>query len=306
VPSWLARQGEHVPSPRSAEGDTARIAALASAAGTPVEAVLREVADFRLALETDLIIAAAAVDADEFGLAAEVVDGERAGLVAFHERMLERLVDVAAADSRDELAARRARRADRLSARARIVTAAAALVAVVSGGAALAPSAGPERNPSTEQVALDLADAQLSTLTGTIIRDASSADITDAAGDLHETLETLIAEHAAGDPVMAMKIAALIREEQRLLNVDRSPATVSALKDVARLVAQLKRKAPPTVVATLVPVAPPEDKKASPKPSKSSSPKASPKPKPSASPKPSPSSSPTEDDQPGPLPTGAP
>ncbi|HVF21337.1 MAG TPA: hypothetical protein VNA14_14005, partial [Mycobacteriales bacterium] len=246
----------------------------------------------------------------ELGLAAELVDGERAGLVAFHERMLERLVEVARTDA-DELAARRAR-SDRFGARARIVAAAAALVAIIGGGTALTPAG--EQSPSTEQVALELADAQLSTLTGEIVRDASSAEITVAAEELHSTLESLIAEHAEGDPVMARKIAELIHEEQRLLGVDRSPATVSVLRDVARLVRQLKRKAPPTIVATLVPVAPSpaetpkSERKASGSPSPKATPKpsSSPKPSPSASPKPSPSSSASGEPQPGPLPTAGP
>ena len=310
VPSWFERRGEHIPTPRSGHTDAERIAALATSAGAPVEAVLREVADFRLALETDMIIAAAAVDADNLDLAAELVDGERAGLVAFHERMLERLVEVARSDA-DELAARRAR-SDRFGARARIVAAAAALVAIVSGGATLAPSG--ESALSTEQVALELADAQLSTLTGEIVRDASTAEIAVAADELHETLEALIADHAEGDPVMAMKIAALIHEEQRLLRVDRSPAAVSVLHDVARLVRQLRLKAPAKVIATLAPIASPPapSPKAERKPSASASAKPSPKPsqsaspKPSATPKPSASSSPAEDPGPGPLPTTAP
>ena len=241
VPSWLARRGEHLPAPRAAGTDSERIAALASSAGAPVHEVLREVADFRLALETDMIIAAAAVDAGELGLASDLVAEERAGLAEFQERMLERLVD-AARSEHDDLAARRVRTARRTG-RARLATAAAALIAIVGGGTALAPGSN-DAKPSTQQVALELADEQLSTLTGTIVRDASSADISVAADELHETLETLIAEHAEGNPVMAMRIADLIREEQRLLGVDRSPATVSVLNDVARLVRQLRLRRP--------------------------------------------------------------
>ena len=288
VPTWLRRRGEHVSAPR--RGDTARIAAIASSAGAPVDEVLREVADFRLALETDMIIAAAAVDSGELELAADVVDGDRAGLADFHERMLSRLVDIAT----DEHAAPRGAR---WGGRARLVAAAATLVALVGGGATVSRDEAPSTStPSTEQVALQLADDQLSTLTGELVRDASSAEIATAASELHNTLETLIAEHAQGDPAVASMIAELIVEEQRLLRVEGNSATPSMLRDVARLVRQLKRVAPPQVVATLLPVPSPPPPSASakptPKPTASSKPKPSPSPsRSSAAPSPSPSSS---------------
>lgn len=57
----------------------------------PLDKVLREVTDFRVALETDLLIAAAAADADEPELAAGIVTGEQSRLASFHEQMLRRL-----------------------------------------------------------------------------------------------------------------------------------------------------------------------------------------------------------------------
>lgn len=274
-----------------------RIAALAESAGAPVEEVLREVADFRLALETDMIIAAAAVDADELGLAADVVDGDRAGLAAFHERMLARLVDVARDDTVAPVRAlpQRGRRTP-----VRLLAAAAGLVALIGGGAVVSTRTPTVDEPSTEQVALALADDQLSTLTGEIVRDASTAEISTAASELHETLESLIAEHAEGDPAVAEMIALLINEEQRLLDSETTPATQSVLRDVARLVRRLKRVAPPRVVATLLPVAP-ESAEASSKPSPK--PSAKPSPKPSASPSPTPSR--TASGSPKPSPSGS-
>jgi len=293
VPSWFLRRGEHVPSPRTPEGDSARIAALAHDVGAPVRDVLREVADFRLALETDMIIAAAACEADELGLVGEVLDGERAGLAAFQQRMLSHLSGPDPREHVDEVVPLQSARGERFAGRARLVAAAAALIALVGGGITVSDPGPREDSPSTEAVALALADEQLSTLTGQIVRSASSADITVAATELHATLDALIAEHAQGDPEVAEMIADLIREEQRFLVVDKSSARAGVLADVARLVRKLKRMSPSKVVATLVPVAPPEaESSASPAPKSSPTAKASPKPSPtSAKPTPSPSPS---------------
>ncbi len=316
LPSWLLRSGEHVPAPRSTERDAARIVALAQEAGAPVYEVLREVADFRLALETDMIIAAAAADADELGLVADVLDGERAGLAAFQERMLSHLSGPDLRPQVDEISAGRKARSERLVGRARLVAAAAALVALVGGGITVTSPGLRDGAPSTEAVALALADEQLSTLTGQIIRSASSADITVAATELHATLDTLIAEHAEGDPEVAEMIAELIREEQRLFVVDKSSVSAGVLADVARLVRKLKRVAPPAVVSTIAPVpsakaessasAAPKSSPAA-KPSPSPSP-AAPKPSPTPAPKPSSSSSasPSSSSGSNPIPTARP
>ncbi|HVE63448.1 MAG TPA: hypothetical protein VNB94_06585 [Mycobacteriales bacterium] len=285
LPSWLQRRGEHLPAPRTPEGDSARIEALAEQAGAPIREVLREVADFRLALETDMIIAAAAADADELGLVSDVLDGERAGLAAFQERMLSHLSapDLRSLSQPDEVALARAARSERRAGRARLVAAAAAFVALIGGGITVSAPSLREETPDTEAVALALADEQLSTLTGQIVRSASSADITVAATELHATLESLIADHAEGDPQVVEMIAEMIREEQRLFVVNKSSAKASVLADVARLVRKLKRVAPPKVLATLLPVAPPKSG-----PPSSPAPKPSPTAKASASPKPSP------------------
>jgi hypothetical protein len=57
----------------------------------PLAEVLRDVADFRVALESDLLIAAAAADLDEPELAAGIVTGERSRLESFHAQVLRRL-----------------------------------------------------------------------------------------------------------------------------------------------------------------------------------------------------------------------
>ncbi|MHB8452847.1 MAG: hypothetical protein ACYDAQ_20690, partial [Mycobacteriales bacterium] len=72
---------------------SARLAQLAGGSGLPLTALVREVAEFRLALETDLTIAAAAVEADRPRLAAQLLDGERGELERFEDRMLGRLAD---------------------------------------------------------------------------------------------------------------------------------------------------------------------------------------------------------------------
>jgi hypothetical protein len=291
-----------------------RIAAVAEHGGASVDEVLREVADFRLALETDMLIAAAAADAGEAQIASDVLAGERVELASFQERMLDRLAD-AAAD--DEISGRRAARAKaerRIRVRhMRLAGAAAAVLGLIGGGFA---SRVAEVSPATEQVALAEAEEQLDVLARATLS-GSTASVEAMAAELHETLEELIAEHAGGDPAVAAQIARILHEEQALL--DQRPSTDSkVIARVITLAKRLSRLAPKSVRGTIAPLIPETESRpkarddrstASPKPSPSpsatsKSPAASPSASPSRSA--SSSSSPDEGDNAGPFSSVAP
>ena len=287
------RQGD-VPGRGVPRNDSERIVAIAHDADVPVEEVLRDVAEFRLALETDMIVAAAA--ADEPSLLSEIVDGERLELADFHDRLLERLVDAAA---QDEIAARRERRrqagASRTQRAGRLVAAAAALVALL-GLTRVAPGSEQPDN----RLALATASQQYADLSSAVTAD--SAGVTQAAAEFHETLQALITEHA-GDPAVAQQAAALLQAEISMLQ-DKDPAGAShVLAEARSLVTLLRRATPPNVRASVAPIldAVPPSPKPSPKPSpsatKASSPSPSPSPKATSTPKAS-SSAEAEDDNP--------
>lgn len=290
------RQG-HVPGHGVPRNDSERIEAIAHDADLPVEEVLRDVAEFRLALETDMIVAAAA--ADEPALLSEIVDGERMELADFHDRLLERLVDAAA---QDELAARRERRRDRREGptrtqrAGRLVAAAAALVALVG-----VTRATPAERQSDNRLALATASQQYADLTSAV-SGASHDSVSEAAAEFHETLESLITQHAA-DPQVAQQAAALLHAEIQLLEGDGSVGASHVLAEARSLITLLRQATPPNVRASVAPIL---DAVPSPRPSPTASPKPKPKPS-SASPAPSPkpssspkaSSSPSgEDDNP--------
>lgn len=258
--------------------DAERISALAAGADLPVEEVLREVADFRLALETDMIIAAAALDAATPDMVAEVLDGERAELATFQDRLLERLADAAATD---ELAPRRRNRAPRFQL---VVAGAAAVLALLTVGRAVLPAARPAANTAALAAAQDRYD-----VFSTAVTSAQPGAVTQAADQLHQTLKTLITLHA-DDPAVARGAATLLQAEITLLE-SRDPAGASqVLAQARRLITLLQTAAPPKVKASVAPIL---DAVATPKASPKPSPSASPKPTPSPSASPSPKSSPT-------------
>ena len=270
--------------------ESQRIAAVAHDAHVPVEEVLRDVADFRLALETDMIIAAAAVDAESPELLSEVVDGERLELATFHDRLLTRLAD-AAAD--DELAQRRARRPRRSGLATGIAAAAAAAAAIFGAGQAMI---SPASTLVSDSQAMKDADRSYRDFSTALHSDSASA-VHEAADELHDSLEALITEHA-GDPEVAQRAAQLLQAEMALLQINDPDGASQVLARAHRLARLLKRTAPRQVLATVAPVL---DAAMSPKPTKAAkpSPTASPtstKPTASPSPTPKPTSSPAPDD----------
>ena len=279
--------------------DSERIAAVAAEADVPVEQVLRDVADFRLALETDMIIAAAAVDAENPEVLSEVIEGERLELATFHDRLLERLADAAA---EDEIALRRARRAPRAGRVSRWVATAAAVAAVFGlGRTFVAPT---DLRDSAPVAAMETADQHYARFSSAVTSDSPVA-VREAAQQLHRTLQKLIDEHAS-DPEVAQRAAQLLQAEISLLRANDPDGASQVLAQARHLVSMLERAAPPKVREAVKPVL---DAAVAPSPK----PKAS-KAKPSATPSPSakstpsekPSSTPSESSSPGTNPLDTP
>jgi hypothetical protein len=292
----LRRHGRPAPEPKKPRSDSERINSLAESAHVPVEDVLREVADFRLALETDMIIAAAALDAeldlhgDSPDLLGEVLDGERAELATFHDRVLDRLADAAASD---ELALRRTRPVPRRRFTATLTAAAALLTILGVGRTALRTDSSPDLRATSNSAALATAQDQYADFSSAVSSQSPGA-VRETATQLHLTLQNLINNHA-GDPEVARRAAQLLQAEISLLEV-RDPAGASAVLAQARgLVTLLQRAAPPLVRASVQPLLDAVSKPhKTTKPSPSPSPKATSSPTPKATASPSASSSPTE------------
>jgi hypothetical protein len=243
-----------------------------------------------------MIVAAAAAEEDAPELLSEIVDGERLELADFHDRLLERLVDAAA---QDELAARRARRAPgRLSRTSRAVAAVAAVAAVL----------GVSRISTTPEVqdnrlALATATQQYADLSSAVVED-SPGGVTEAAAELHETLETLITDHAT-DPEVAQRAATLLQAEISMLENEDPDGARHVIAQARSLITLLRRAVPASVRPSVAPIldavpTPSPTHKPTPKPSATTA-----KPSPSSTPKatPTPKSSTTaapdgEDDSP--------
>jgi hypothetical protein len=188
---------------------------LAAEQGRPVEELLREVAAFRLALETDLALAAAATELDQPVIAAEAVEASRSQLAAYGERLVSGLT------SEGQPARRPRRRPDvRSSARRRVRRAlhstpalVTALVLGAAGGFAV-PRLGSARPPAAAVPAM--ARQQLATLE-TATASGNLAQASSAGAALHATLTTLVGQARAGDADAAHQAANLLIAEQQVL-----------------------------------------------------------------------------------------
>ena len=245
---------------RTPPSDSERIAAAAAAAEMPVEDVLREVADFRLALETDLIIAAAAVDADSVDVLSDVLDDERTELATFHDRLLSRLADAAVAD---EMSVQRRRHAGAMRT-SRLIAVAAAVVTLLGVGQSVVRT-----HHVQNAAALKTADRQYRNFSSAITSQSPGAVAT-TAQQLHQTLQELISEHA-GDPEVAARTAQMLQAEIALLRINNPAGATQVIAQAQSLVTLLKAKAPPKVRASVAPVlnaasSPSPSKKASPSP----------------------------------------
>lgn len=280
VPGRLVRLTQP---PAARRSETPRVEAL--------DALLREVDDLRLTLETDLTLAASAVESGEPGIAADILGADRTALHAFEEHALDHLNEL---DS-----PRRARAWAHLHAAP--IVAAAALVGVMVG--VVPQTLGPGAEPSPHSV------AAADTL-GRLQESAESGDADDvraASVQLHRQLAGILANVDA-DPAAARNALLLLTYEQSaIVRSGDSGALADVLRQsralaaaiVAALPASQRRSVPELFVAP----EPSSSPAAKPTPSAKPAQKPSASPAATASPSPTSSPSPTREGEPYPLPS---
>ncbi|HEY5335398.1 MAG TPA: hypothetical protein VIJ71_05185 [Mycobacteriales bacterium] len=227
--------------------------ALARAQGVDPDELRREVSLFRLALDADLSIAAAAADEEAPTVAADVLGADSAALSDFERRLRTRVVD---AVRRRHLthATRAARR------RTAAVAAAAGLLGAV-GGAAIAATAvthsesrpsAVASSPADLSPAQTLAVSQADTLTYAAEHLLPTSTILAASGALRATLLPLMAQ-APTDLSLASQLRSLLTAQRAALSSVPSPDTqiVAAIQSTNSLLTQLA-----TGVTTLTPPRP--------------------------------------------------
>ena len=298
-----------VPAPRRAALPRRRPAAspVELPFGTPAEdsprvadlsALLGDIDALRLTLQTDLTLAAAALEADAAGLAVELVDGDLAELRAFGGRAADRLAgldadeveaDVAPAD---EVPAPVALPRRRILSAAPLMAAAAALIGFV----AFVPDRGGVQSPETTMTSAAMAGWELNRLAR---EGAPDEALRLAAMELNDELAELIAQ-AATDPAAAQQALMLLdsttqvlagQDESGVLRdvLAEARALRERLRETLPAVAQRATRPARTVVRTAPTVLPRFEEQ----PERQRSTTAEASAKPTASPKPSPSAAPT-------------
>jgi len=259
-----------------------------------LDALLRQVDDLRLTLETDLSLAASALEASAPELALDIVEADRAEVADFERRALGQLEEL------EHGSAPRSR--SWIPAHAATIAVAAGLVGLLAG---LVPQTMTPQQPSTSPVSAGAALERLQALA----EEGDATEIREASAALHAQLAAVVAT-AKSDPAAAQTALLLLTYEQHAI---ASSGDVAQLSDVLRQSQALARRiraALPVTVRSALPKPQLPDAGArapEPQPSPAASPKPSPKPspsaspKPSSSPKPSPSASPRDDGYP--LPT---
>lgn len=296
--------------------------------GTPVgtrprvadlSALLGDIDALRLTLQTDLTLAAAALEADAAGLAVELVDSDLAELRAFGDRAADRLVGLHAGEAHtdaevelpvDEVPAPVGLPRRRVLSAAPLMAAAAALIGFV----AFVPDRGGLQSPETTMTSAAMAGWELNRLAR---EGAPDEALRLAAMELNEELAELIAQ-AATDPAAAQQALMLLDSTTQVLAgqddsgvlrdvLAEARALRERLRETLPAVAQRAARPARTVVRT-VPLVPPSfeqepERQPSASAKASAAPSASPKPSPSAtSSSPSPSASP-EQSSPSPQPS---
>jgi hypothetical protein len=258
-----------------------------------LEALLREVDGLRLTLETDLTLAAAAVESGIPKMASEILDSDRDALRRFEERALGHLA---------ELDTPAPRRSVWSQAHAAPIIAAAALVGVLAG--VVPQVVGPSDTNATTVAASDSLERLQE-----LAEQGDTAQVRAASAELHRQLASVVA-NANADPAAAQTALMLLTYEQSAIvrSGDRK-----ALEDVLRqsqalaraIVAQLPSAAR-SAVPSVAPVQVAAEPTSSPKPKPKPSPTATTRPRATASPSPSPSGSKDSETYPLPSPPIAP
>lgn len=270
------------------DGDAPRVADLS--------ALLGDIDALRLTLQTDLSLAAAALEEGAQDLAAELVAGDLFEVRAFASRAAERLARLEEQPA-DELPALVPLRKRRILSAAPLMAAAAALVGFVAFSPGRQAPA-----PETSLTSAAMAGVELSRLASA---GAPDEQLRLAVEELNDELAVLIAQ-AADDPVAAQQALMLLEQTSDVLAGQGDSGVLRGVMAETRALRELLRDALPAVVKRpsrpvvrpVLPVVPrvqdePEKERTS-----SSAPKSSPKP--AASPKPSPSASPATTTAPAP------
>lgn len=245
-----------------------------------LEALLREVDDLRLTLETDLSLAASAVELGSPDLAAEILGHDRDALHAFEARALDQL---------GALDGERPRRRAWANVHAVPIVAAAALVGVLAGVVPHAVSPDPGATPTTVAATNSLERLQQ------LAVDGSPAEVRAASVQLHAQLASIVA-NARRDPAAAQAALLLLTYEQSAIVGSGDSLLLADVLRQSQALASAIRAALPAADRPAVPgVSRPSQPPTSPTPSTSASPKPAPKPSasPGASTGPQPSSSPS-------------
>jgi hypothetical protein len=264
-----------------------------------LDALLREVDSLRLSLETDLTLAAAAVEGGAPQIAVDIIDSERAGLRAFESRALDHLSDLAH-PAQDEPVTRRWW--TRIPAAPFV--AAAAVVGFLVG---VVPHTG-IATPGQLSASPASASQSLATLTR-LAADGQTSQVRDAAATLHSQLMVLIGQ-AGSDPNAARQGLLLLASERAVIT---QSGDSQALRDVLAASTSLSNQilnALPANVRTFAPTPPPVVvvvAAPSPSPSTTSSPKPTTKPttKPTSKPTTKPTTAPPASSSPTPSPSSS-
>jgi hypothetical protein len=281
------------------EGTPARRARRAARA-PELEALLRDVDTLRLGLETDLTLAASAVEAGEPGIAADILGADRDALARFEASALDHLGALAAEEPADA-----DRRRSWLPAHSGALLVAAAMVGVLAGVVPQAISRHPE--PATSVTANESLERLQQ-----LVLEGNASEIRAASAELHQQLASVVAL-ARTNPAAAQNALILLTYEQTAIS---HSADRGVLGDVLRqseaLETAIRAAMPPRARVSVPPVVPalptpdanqPAAQSPSPAPKASATPKATASAKPSTSASTAPSSSPSPSPQGYPLPT---
>lgn len=241
-----------------------------------LDALLRELDGLRLSLETDLALAASAVEAGAPDVASDIIDYEIAEVRAFEQRALGHLAELAA----EPTAAHRWWR--------RIPVAPFVAAAAIVGLLVMAPhpyTSSPDVSATQASASESLAQLTMLAASG------QTSEVRNAAEALHTQLQVLI-ERAKTDPEAAEQGLLLLIAEREVIAQSRDSHeltdVLAASNHLSNLILQAVRERTPSIRPT-VPVIPTVA------PTRQPTAKPSPKIKPQATPsaKPSPTSSPS-------------
>jgi hypothetical protein len=281
-----------LPSPR--EQETAESILPGAPRVGALDALLREVDTLRLTLETDLTLAAAAVEAGGSDTAIEIIEDDLDSLHAFETSAIGHLADLAAGPGARAPEGRWAAWA-RVSAAPFV--AAAAVIGLLLG--VLPQVSGGSGTGAITSVSAQSSLEQLTTLAA----QGRTNEVRVAALTLHDQISALVDQSSS--PATAQQALLLLSRERSVIVLSGDGAALhDVLVESAALAAKI-RSALPLSLRSKLPVAPAVLPASSPQPKRESS-----RPKPTASPTPSPrattSPKPTTSASPSAKPSGTP